>query len=365
MKVLERIVDGLIRQLVSTDYSQFGFVPGRGTTDTIFVVRQLQEKYLAANKKLYLAYIDLEKAFDPSASEDHLVRRKFGTEEWNVWLVQGMYANARSCVSVREGYSEEFEMEGQCSSMLGTQPAVLHHYMCLKPCHVSSGSPLGGPLCRRPCYHCWIAQGICQEALDLERSNRGEQTESKCRKDEDHDLWYGPGPLAEFSDSIFCNGCTHLVHKKCSGLKHLTKDPDYRCTRCQGTACPMNGRPQMQVQVGPDKLKVVTSFCYLGDMLSAAGGCELLITTHVKTAWKKFKELLPILSSSHFSFKTHGYMYNFCVKSAMLYASETWPLTKPNLQRLQRNARAMIRQICNVKRQDIVTTRSNELHVLA
>ena len=52
MKVLERIVEGLIRQLVSTDDSQFGFVPGRGTTDTIFVVRQLQEKYLAANKRL-------------------------------------------------------------------------------------------------------------------------------------------------------------------------------------------------------------------------------------------------------------------------------------------------------------------------
>ena len=52
-KILERIVDGLIRQLVSIDDSQFGFVPGRGTTDAIFVVRQLQQKYLAANKRLH------------------------------------------------------------------------------------------------------------------------------------------------------------------------------------------------------------------------------------------------------------------------------------------------------------------------
>ena len=44
----------------------------------------------------------------------------------------------------------------------------------------------------------------------------------------------------------------------------------------------------------------------------------------------------------------------------MLHASETWPLTKPNLHRLQWNDRAMI-QICNVKLQDIVTIRSNEL----
>ena len=43
---------------------EFGFVPGRGTTDAILVVRQLQEKYLAANKRLYMAFVDPEKAFD-------------------------------------------------------------------------------------------------------------------------------------------------------------------------------------------------------------------------------------------------------------------------------------------------------------
>ena len=47
----------------------------------------------------------------------------------------------------------------------------------------------------------------------------------------------------------------------------------------------------------------------------------------------------------------------------MLHASETWPLTKPNLQHLQQNDREMIRQSCNVRPQDIVTTRSNDLLV--
>ena len=188
---------------------------------------------------------------------------------------------------------------------------------------------------------------MCQEALEFERSNGEERTESKCRKDKDHDLRYGTGPLAEFrrvsmrcrtgvsSNSIFCNGCKHWVHKKCSGLKRLKKDPDFRCTWYQGTASPLDGRPQKEVQVGPDKLEVVASFCYLGDMLSAAGGCELSTMTHVKTAWKKFKDLLPAFSSRHLSFKTRGRVYSSCVRSAMLHASETWPLTKPNLQRLQ------------------------------
>ena len=45
----------------------------------------------------------------------------------------------------------------------------------------------------------------------------------------------------------------------------------------------------------------------------------------------------------------------------MLHASETWPLTKTNLQCLQRNDRAMIRQICSIKPEDVPTVRSSEL----
>ena len=112
MKVLERIVDGLIRQVVSIDDSQFGFVPGRGTTDAIFVVRQLQEKYLAANRRLYMAFVDLEKAFDlVPRTVIWWALRKLGVDEWIVHLVQGMYSSARSHVRVGEGYSEEFEVK--------------------------------------------------------------------------------------------------------------------------------------------------------------------------------------------------------------------------------------------------------------
>jgi len=43
---------------------QFGFMPGKGTTDAIFTVRQMQEKYECKAKKLYFAFVDLENAFD-------------------------------------------------------------------------------------------------------------------------------------------------------------------------------------------------------------------------------------------------------------------------------------------------------------
>ena len=87
----------------------------------------------------------------------------------------------------------------------------------------------------------------------------------------------------------------------------------------------------------------------------------MAVTTRVKTAWKKIRELLPVLTSRHPSYKTRGHVYSSCVRSAMLHASETWPLTKTNLQRLQRSDRAMIRQICSIKPENVARVRSSEL----
>ena len=125
MKILDRIFDGLIRQVVSIDDSQFGFVPGRGTTDAIFV-RQLQEKYLAVNKRLYMAFVDLdwlEKVFDRVPKKILLwALRKLGVEEWIVWLVQGMYPNVR-----RPGFQPRVWGEGQGPPGIRTQSLALHH----------------------------------------------------------------------------------------------------------------------------------------------------------------------------------------------------------------------------------------------
>ena len=156
------------------------------------------------------------------------------------------------------------------------------------------------------------------------------------------------------SNSISCNGCKYWVHKKCSGLKRLTKDPDYR----------VHGARELHVPWMADH-KGSPSWTW-----QAGGSCFLLLPRrHALSSWWLWtfnhnmceNHLEPVLSSGHFSFKTHGHVYSSCVWSAMLHASETWPLTKPSLQRLQWKDRATIKQMCNVKPQDTVTTRSNDL----
>ena len=61
---VKRIFEDRIRQQIDIDDMQFGFMKGKGTTDVIFIVRQMQEKFRARGKKLYFGFVDLEKAFD-------------------------------------------------------------------------------------------------------------------------------------------------------------------------------------------------------------------------------------------------------------------------------------------------------------
>ena len=53
-----------IRTLVNLNKMQFGFMPGKGTVDAIFIVMRMQVKYQKKDKKLYMCFVDMKKAFD-------------------------------------------------------------------------------------------------------------------------------------------------------------------------------------------------------------------------------------------------------------------------------------------------------------
>ena len=106
----------------------------------------------------------------------------------------------------------------------------------------------------------------------------------------------------------------------------------------------------MTEDVDCDKtLDVTDKFCYLGDTLSSGGGCTSAFNNRRNVAWGKFRKLLPILTSRHLPFLVSGRLYYACARPTG--SQMTW-----DLQRLQRNDRAMLRWIYGVKARDGVSS---------
>ena len=64
MTLWERIVEAILREITNIADNQFGFRPGKSTTEPTFPLRMLQEKYREQNKELPMVFVDLEKAYD-------------------------------------------------------------------------------------------------------------------------------------------------------------------------------------------------------------------------------------------------------------------------------------------------------------
>ena len=362
---MERIVDGMIREMIAIDEMQFAFVPGRGTTDAIFIIRQLQEKFLSRkdlngkNLTLFFAFVDLEKAFDRVPRKVlWWAMRKVGVEEWIVRLVQAMYNNARSRVRVGSEYSEEFEVGVGVHQ--GSVLSPLLFIIVLEA--LSRDFRVGVP------WELFFANDLVIFATSLEEcvervkawkeglESKGlhvNMTKTKFMAsglglDILQDSGKFPCAVCRTGvgrSSIRCSKCNLWVnYKKCLGLKTLAEDMSYECPRCRGEpgVHPIDGGPFKKIEVGDCVLEAVDRFCHLGD-LSAGGGCMAAATARCRCAWGKFWENLPLFTSKPVPFDLRGRLFSSNVRSSMLHGTETWPMTSDALHRLCLNDCAMIK----------------------
>ena len=109
MKIVERVQEKRIRELVKVDDMQFGFITGKGTTDALFILRRMQEEFCGKEKKLYMCFVDVEKAFHrvPRKVMKWALRKKSFLEVL-VKAVMSLYESSRTKVRVGSVFSEEF-----------------------------------------------------------------------------------------------------------------------------------------------------------------------------------------------------------------------------------------------------------------
>ena len=124
MKLWERIVEKRLRSDLKFSNQQYGFMPGKSTTDALFALRVLMEKYREGQKELHCVFVDLEKAYDKVPREEvWYCMRKSGLAEKYVIIVQDMYDGSTTAVRCAVGVTEGFEVK-----------VGLHQGSALSPC---------------------------------------------------------------------------------------------------------------------------------------------------------------------------------------------------------------------------------------
>ena len=109
MKIVERVLERRMRALVNLDKFQFGFMPEKETRNTLYIIKRRQEEYRNMDKKLYMCFVDMEKAFDrlPRKVIEWSMRQR-GLPEMLVKAVMSLYEEETTKVRVGSRLSKKF-----------------------------------------------------------------------------------------------------------------------------------------------------------------------------------------------------------------------------------------------------------------
>ena len=288
MKIMERVPEKRLRKQINIDNMQCGFMPGKGTVDGIFVVRQMAEKHKEKAVKLYYAFVDLEKAFDRVPRE--VVRwalRKLGVEEWLVSSVMAMYTEAMTSVKTQDGPSDKFEVKVGLHQGSVLSPLLFISVMEVITREARTGLPwellYADDLVLIAKSEEALKEKIrkwkeCMEAKGM-RVNVGKTKVMMSGCKEGAIEKSGKWPCGVCSkgvgvNSIKCTKCQAWTHKKCSGVKGslISLKIPFVCKIC--ITGKVDNEVCKEIKVGEDVFERVEKFCYLGDMISANGGAE-------------------------------------------------------------------------------------------
>ena len=112
------------------DEEQRGFRKGRGCVDQIFAVKQICEKARRKGRKVYMGFMDLEKAYD-SVNRKGLwqVLSMYGISGKLLNGIKSLHDESKACVRVNGTVSEWFEIENGVKQGCVMSPWLFNIYM--------------------------------------------------------------------------------------------------------------------------------------------------------------------------------------------------------------------------------------------
>lgn len=284
--------------------------------DLINTLRIILEQSAEWQSPLYALFIDYQKAFD-SIKREAMWRalQAYGVPEKILRLIQEMYS----------GYTCQVIHDGVLSSPLPVtagvrQGCVLSPTLFLLVLDLLMRKTLGGR-----------KRGI--QWNFLERLEDLDYADDVCM-------------LAQrLSDMSF----------KLDKLKEYSAMTGLRINVNKTKEMRMNVSTRENLEIDGNRIERVDSFQYLGSNVDTSGGAEEDIGSRIRKANGAFVQLYPVWKNRNLSLSTKLRLFNTNVKSVLLYACETWKVTRTLTRKLQVFVNRCLRRILGVWWPDVIS----------
>ena len=267
---------------------QIGFKKKHRTSDHMFILNTLVNKYTGAGKKLFTCFVDMQKAFDTVNRRKLLQKLKqtgIGTLMYN--LIHNMYLTSKARLSVKTGNT----MTNSFNSEIGVyQGDVL--------------SPL--------LFNLYV-NGIVQCFNETCESPKLDSTPVNC--------------LLYADDIVIISTSQEGLQNSMNKLNMYCKSWDLKVNTEKTKAMVFSKRKEKtytNVTYEGKSIQTVDTYRYLGVQLNCNGKFDTTKSDLSKRGLKAIFKLKATFKNSQISFDTLMHLFDHTIKPIMVYASDVW-----------------------------------------
>jgi len=311
-KVLSKIIINRIQRGVDDKIrkEQAGFRPGRGTTEHIFVLRNILEQANEWNATMYIHFVDFEKAFDTVHRESlWLLMKKYGIPPKLISMVRALYEGFQ-CAVIEDGETTEWF------------PVI-------------SGVKQG----------CCMSGFLFLLVIDwiVNKATEGNSTGIR---------WHFTDKLEdlEFADDIaLISSKFEHIQAKTTKLEQYANRTGLKLNAHKCKLMKVNSKREERLKIIGGDIDEVETFTYLGAEMCKDGGGAADIRKRIGLASGAFHKLRKVWNTQNIGRKTKTTLYKTLVLSVLMYGSETWKLTKEEERKIDTFQSKCLRRIMRIR----------------
>ena len=338
--LLNRLVPSIAEECLPE--SQCGFRANRGTTDMVFVLRQLQEKCREQNKGLYATFVDLTKAFDTvSRTGLWLILERLGCPPKFLQMVIQLHENQQGQIRLNGDLSETFPISNGVKQGCVLAPTLfsLFFSMMLKQANKDLDEEDG----------VYVRYRLDGSLFNLRRLQAHTKTLERL-----------------ILDLLFADDAALVAHTE-RALQRITTcfadasrlfglEVSLKKTEVLHQPAPHEDDHQPHITIGNTELKTTQQFTYLGCTISSDARVDKEIDNRLSKANSSFGRLYKrVWNNKHLKTQTKIRVYRAVVLTTLLYGSETWVTYRSHIRLLERFHQRCLRTILNIHWSDYVT----------